>query len=542
MKPETESQLDKWFNEFGSSLDQSAFETVKAANIQDLEPNDSYSEELNAAIGQCIGFLKGIRDRIATVAKDRIVEARYNLCKNAVPYYSMPIYSMETVPSYGCPTMGVDKFWRMYWNPEFVMSLDMKQIETIIWHEVEHLLRSHHERFEDWIANDPDRAALANIANDCEINDDISKMGGTRIEGGIYPDLFGYPDGLTSEEYLELLLKDQRFKPKSPGGSKSGEESGDAESGESDSGNEQGNGSESGGGEGQSDQKTQNSGSGSDSKPGKNPIGDRMKRIMEHLGKNYNNTGGSGADGISREWEEKTADGPVPGQTKASAENIIKSAAQEAKEFWENHVNPGSCPAGMARWYKRVLAPPKVDWKRELRANLNGAISNARGRSLETYSKANRRNGVPKPGAPVYPNFLGRDPIVSVCIDTSGSMSQEDLNRCANEVYGILKNYKGGITVITGDTQAGSTQTGIKQLRDIKMVGGGGTDMGALLYHAETIGKRPPSVIVILTDGYTPWWEESQRKTKAKVIVGLTRPGSREHWDIPGSAKVLELF
>lgn len=52
----------------------------------------------------------------------------------------------------------------------------------------------------------------------------------------------------------------------------------------------------------------------------------------------------------------------------------------------------------------------------------------------------------------------------------------------------------------------------------IHIPGGGGTDMGAGIAAAATLRPRP-AVIVVLTDGYTPWPDEPPRGSK--VVVGL---------------------
>ena len=42
------------------------------------------------------------------------------------------------------------------------------------------------------------------------------------------------------------------------------------------------------------------------------------------------------------------------------------------------------------------------------------------------------------------------------------------------------------------------------QARDVELLGGGGTDMGAGLAKAAELRPRP-DLIIVLTDGYTPW-------------------------------------
>jgi hypothetical protein len=63
---------------------------------------------------------------------------------------------------------------------------------------------------------------------------------------------------------------------------------------------------------------------------------------------------------------------------------------------------------------------------------------------------------------------------------------------------------------------------------EVRLLGGGGTDMGAGL--AATVDLRPrPDLVIVLTDGHTPW--PPGPPGKAKVIVGLMdNAGSVPDW------------
>jgi len=63
----------------------------------------------------------------------------------------------------------------------------------------------------------------------------------------------------------------------------------------------------------------------------------------------------------------------------------------------------------------------------------------------------------------------------------------------------------------------------------VQLVGGGGTDMGAMIQEAMEL-PRPPDVILVATDGYTPWPEHP---VKARVVACFTtqRAAHRApHW------------
>ncbi|RYZ25754.1 MAG: hypothetical protein EOP01_09910, partial [Propionibacteriaceae bacterium] len=89
-----------------------------------------------------------------------------------MPYLSDALYAVKAVPTTAIPTVGVDPRWRMYYNPEFLLTLDVAEVVGVWLHEVAHPLRRHHERF-DALAEPQERHPLFNQAGDCAINDDL---------------------------------------------------------------------------------------------------------------------------------------------------------------------------------------------------------------------------------------------------------------------------------------------------------------------------------------------------------------------------------
>ena len=82
-----------------------------------------------------------------------------------MPYFSTAIMSLRPVQKPGLGTFACDKYWNLYYDPALEWNLD-STVGALI-HELQHLLRLHHERQVD---PDPD---TANIAEDAEINDDL---------------------------------------------------------------------------------------------------------------------------------------------------------------------------------------------------------------------------------------------------------------------------------------------------------------------------------------------------------------------------------
>ncbi|MBV9172784.1 MAG: hypothetical protein JOZ81_22165, partial [Chloroflexi bacterium] len=73
-----------------------------------------------------------------------------------------------------------------------------------------------------------------------------------------------------------------------------------------------------------------------------------------------------------------------------------------------------------------------------------------------------------------------------------------------------------GLLVLACDAQVGAT-TRVRRATDVRLVGGGGTDMRVGIAAAEASHPRP-DVVVVLTDGYTPW---PYRPTRARLVAAI---------------------
>jgi hypothetical protein len=133
---------------------------------------------------------------------EKLQAARLRL-QHQRPYLAAALYSLVPVERRGLGTLAVDRWWRLYFDPEAVAAWDVKELAGVLYHEVTHLLRAHHERFEH-----ADRE-VANVAADIEINDDIRAERVQLPEGALYPETFGFPEGLLAEEYYSRLLQQQ---------------------------------------------------------------------------------------------------------------------------------------------------------------------------------------------------------------------------------------------------------------------------------------------------------------------------------------------
>ncbi|WP_308169808.1 vWA domain-containing protein [Acrocarpospora catenulata] len=134
----------------------------------------------------------------------KLLAARYRAATDR-PYLATALYALSIVPSERVPTMGVDRHWRCYVSPAFVAATPVPELAAVWIHEVAHLLRDHHGRADRLPAADQRDRLRINIAQDCEINDDLLADHLPLPPGRMEPGLFGLPTGGLFEEYVPHL-------------------------------------------------------------------------------------------------------------------------------------------------------------------------------------------------------------------------------------------------------------------------------------------------------------------------------------------------
>jgi hypothetical protein len=234
---------------------------------------------------------------------------------------------------------------------------------------------------------------------------------------------------------------------------------------------------------------------------------------------------GSGCDGQRRPW-----DCDRPGLGRVQARLVQRDTARRIREHSQTR---GDVPAGWQRWVDQILEPT-VDWRRELAAQVRRGTADVTGRVDFSYQRPSRRAAaVPDV---VLPSLRQPLPQVALVIDTSGSISDAMLGQALGEVTGVLHSLgvaRRNLKVIACDAQAYAAQQ-VRSLSRIRLEGGGGTDMGAGLAAAAALRPRP-DLIVVLTDGFTPW--PAAAPDGIRVIAGLM--DARGH--TPSWARTVEI-
>jgi len=204
----------------------------------------------------------------------------------------------------------------------------------------------------------------------------------------------------------------------------------------------------------------------------------------------------------THQWEDEDTD-EMKQEIKAMISNVYSNLSEKQRGFM---------PSQLVEQIKAILAPPQINWKQILR-KLIGSVP-------VPHRKTRRRLNHLQP---YRADLCGRLPkrlvnIVAV-FDTSGSMSDRDLQYCMNEVFNILKDYRGAtVTVVECDAEVNRVYQckSIKEFKT-KMMGRGGTSFvpainfinGEKEYKNSkdpTIralsGKFKDALMVYFTDGY----------------------------------------
>jgi predicted metal-dependent peptidase len=186
------------------------------------------------------------------------------------------------------------------------------------------------------------------------------------------------------------------------------------------------------------------------------------------------------------------------------------------------------------------IPPPKVRWSEVLRGALYRAIAEA-GRDDVSWHRRSRRSTTDI----ILPGGITYRCKAAVVIDTSGSMSDEDLSRCVAETTAIVNNCRVPVFLVAHDHAVqeacwirpgakGTVHSNIKK----RMKGRGGTSFDEAYQRVEDEpGKF--NVMVHLTDGeiYGDW--PDRPSSVRRHVIALV--GSANKTDCPADARIIEV-
>ena len=455
-------------------------------------------------------------------------------------------------------------------NPKFLDQVSDSELDYLLMHEILHLVLRHAERLGD---REPERFNIAcdivvnsNILLSNGMNESSITLSSC---GGVQPHTA--PDGreghlFTAEELYELLPNHKPTEPpqKGPGSQSSDDDSNSKRTKDGKSNcssrdrdksksqpsdndevkrndkNEDERGGNGGG-------KPSASGSGDD-EPSAGDSGNEPSASDNGGGKPSAGGSGGGKPSASGNGGGKPgASGSGGGKPSASsiwergrAKRIATRASDISVGRWDVHGHTGETePDDTLRevWVKRFkdaceaisvrgssngrgllpafakrmleeLRQPQTDWRTILNDFVQEDICDY------SFTPPDRRfDG----GAFFLPDFNEKEDLVKdilFMIDTSGSMSDAQITAAYSEIKGAIDQYNGKLKGWLGFFDAAIIEpqpfNDEEEFRAIRPAGGGGTDFQIIFeYVAKHMEDNPPASIIILTDGYAPFPQET---------------------------------
>lgn len=438
--------------------------------------------------------------------KDMI--ARMTLKNN---YWGYLFSRIRRKPNNSLPSiMGVapepDGTLSLLYHPELVKHTDEENLMHVVEHEGMHVLNKHVSRLLRIISNEVDekkkgeKLRVWGIAADCAANQQMRIPKVLKIAGddwpACYPENFKLEDGKSTEWYYYHLLENPEKMPPQPKikicNGKCGQGEGQP-------------------GEGQS---------GQCNCPGS---GQGQEGFDDHDG--WAHGAGKVADisSLSRKVDNYVQD-------------IIKDSL---KNFSKQR---GNLPGHIAELIQEALAPPKAPYYEIIRKLVRGSRLTKFRRSP---TRINRKrsyafflNDDKDDKSPIISPFPGKTRDfsfnITIMIDTSGSMSIDDIKEGLSSIKNIIENDKHcKVTVLEVDTHIQKEYT-IKKLSDIQfnIAGRGGT---VLIDGLERCRELASDITLVFTDGYCDNINGVNRRSiPKKIVYVIQKDGTAEYVDRTG--------
>ena len=236
-------------------------------------------------------------------------------------------------------------------------------------------------------------------------------------------------------------------------------------------------------------------------------------------GNNKNNSTQSSAHGQGQRNGQK-GKGKADGQWDDHSRWGKKDNAEIIRDTWVKHVkdaaeairvrDPSNTRGSLPLFAERLIGEldkPQTDW----RAILNDFVQE----EIVDYSffPPDRRFNE---SDFFLPDFNEKDDIVEnvlFMVDTSGSMSDEMVTAAFSEIKGAIDQFGGKLKGWLGFFDAAVVEpkpfADEEEFKIIRPKGGGGTRFDVIFEYVNTKMDEPPVSIIILTDGYAPFPDES---------------------------------
>lgn len=453
-----------------------------------------------------------------------------------MPYMACLLFSVRVVAAPGLGTFAVDAGHRMYVDFDTVGQWGPSACGEVLLHEVGHLFGQHADLARDEDVR-PHQHQVWNLACDASLNDDLAQAGCEHIAAtGVTPGKFGEVDYQTAQHYYRVLTAKQQQAQQPPSRSRASGTGVEGEGpGQSGSAGQDTSEQARSDGPGNQNEGSSSGGSGDEGSP------DSGEQGREGAGAFGQDNGvpfagcGSASGGQSAPCEldvDDDLDGQAPAASVGEQARIrINTAAQIAEHAAKGR---GAVPAGLVARAEKLLTPSVTPWQVLLGGMIRRGVRRQYGHVRADYSRRDRRRHHILLGNGKRVIFPGRStPKVRVGVvrDTSGSMSEADLDAVTSEVVAISRRLHisgNDLQVLDTDAEAHTARafTGPAGLAEV--TGRGGTDMCVGIEAALNL-PGGVDVVVVITDGMTPWPEAPVAVPVIACLVGPCTDHSRDH-------------
>lgn len=442
----------------------------------------------------------------------RLQNARLSLMSKQ-PFYALLLMNMKFALDLSCETAYTDGD-RVAFNPDFMNEIDDNELEFVLMHEVLHAALAHPFRHQsEYEQQEFDYACDIIVNSNILYSFGMDKSKITLKKYGESMHLMpngeeGYKYSV-EEAYKMLIAAAKPNKPNGKGhkgkGNGSGKSNANTQAGTGDSGDGEGSGGkgDAGGGKGSA-------------RPSLEDLIESIKKkndsIRENLEKNRseessgsgdeNGNGGGSFDDHSF-WE---GDDDMGSQRDVWMNRMVE-ATDIIASMPEGSKSRGTVPAGVERIINE-LKNPILDWRTILNDFVQEDICDY------SFSPPDKR----MEDSPFFlPDFNEKDESAKnllFMIDTSGSMSNDAITDCYSEIYGAIQQFNGKLTGKLGFFDAVVVEPvpfeDEDEFKIIRPKGGGGTSFHIIFdYVREKMQDDLPVSIIILTDGYAPYPDET---------------------------------
>lgn len=424
--------------------------------------------------------------------------------RHIAPHFGGLITSLQFVYTYKVDTQATDGF-RVFVNPEFTDSLDHTGKVFVMAHELMHCLLNHLRRGKKIDAMNQ----KGNIAADYEVNQTLVDMG--LFKTSTIEKLQGFIDAKWSKVSFETIYSKMPNPPSMPSQGGGGDKNQQGQQNQQNQQSQSGQGSS--GSQGQQSQGQQGQGSsGTDA--------------------NLNGTIDTAGSMLDAKEGQKIAKEEGYDDVGANESALEKEWENKAREVAKKLKGTGAGNDILADKLLATSVKGTNEWKKILKDIVGRSVSpedKRRGYAHNNILVSQDR--VALSDKEKYDNV----DYIMAWVDTSGSMSQEDLNKALSMMLMVAQAKKPTkLVVCQFDTRVADIKEFDKvdriekDMRKMKIKGGGGTDVKCcfdlLADKKSKYARQVPELVVIFTDGYLDQYRRDKRRMQNLVWVVQDHP------------------